>query len=489
MSGATDNRIDDHDVVERSPLAVLARVEEQRSSASGLVDHLLTVDERSTAAYETERIRVVLDQLGWMPLDALKQTALYKATRVRFDVDDRPKEQAELLAALREGDAALRLVGPLEQRLDGLVALIDEHLQPARLEIRSVRRFFAGRKRRRESSLAFARLEELVEDSETEQLADEMEAAYSGLSSPLEDQTLWDDYLERSVTYDGLLERSPLAVLACVDELRSSASGFLEHLHVVDKVDERATEAYEAERTRVVQNQLMEMPIDALKEASEGWLRLKHVRFAGFGTVAAVLAAGQHVLLSIPGVGQKTAAQVIAAARSVETALHNVTRVRFDVDGRPKEQTKLLAALREWEVIHRLVGPLEQRLDGLVAVIDEHLQPARREIESASRPFYGLRRESTPMFFRLVDLVEDSETALLVDEMWDVHSALSSQLTNRDLWDDYIARSVTYNGLLIEVSGQEPDEAASQGFLPEEIVERIRGFELEIGRASWRERV
>ena len=50
------------------------------------------------------------------------------------------------------------------------------------------------------------------------------------------------------------------------------------------------------------------------------------------------------------------------------------------------------------------------------------------------------------------------------------------------LWSDYLARPVTYNGLLIEVGGLDPDKEAGQGFLPAEIAEQVRVFPLDQSR-------
>lgn len=271
---------------------------------------------------------------------------------------------------------------------------------------------------------------------------------------------------------------TPQSVLALAKRLRSAASGFIDHLQAVDI---QAQQAYEAERSRVVQEQLARMPIDALRTASEGRLRLGAMEAAGLRTVADAQSAGYYGLQSIPGVGEKTATQVLAGALQIETALQDVTRVRFDVDGRPDEQTELLDALHRREVAHRLIDPLQERLDRLVAVIDEHFVPARLEARRVRRFFSGRQRKerSRAAFDRLVTLVSDDSTVLLTEEMADAQSTLSEHLSERALWDDYLSRSVAYNGYLIEVSGQGPDEEAAHGFLPEEIVETIRNFELD----------
>ena len=47
------------------------------------------------------------------------------------------------------------------------------------------------------------------------------------------------------------------------------------------------------------------------------------------------------------------------------------------------------------------------------------------------------------------------------------------------LWNDYLARPVTYNGLLIDVAELDPAREASQGFLPSDIAEQVRVLPLD----------
>ena len=234
------------------------------------------------------------------------------------------------------------------------------------------------------------------------------------------------------INHQDMVDEPPRAVLGRVEQLRSVASGLLDHLQAVGV---QAQQAYEAERTRIVQEQLARMPLDALKTASERRLRLGAMETAGLRTVAAVMAAGSYGLQSIPGVGEKTSVQALAAARQIETALHDVTRVRFDVDGRPDEQTKLLARLREWEVAHRLIDPLHERLDKAVAIIGERLGPARLETRRVRRFFSGRQRkeEARLAFERLAAMVSDASTVLLAQEMSNVQSGLSRRLAAQAL--------------------------------------------------------
>ena len=246
--------------------------------------------------------------------------------------------------------------------------------------------------------------------------------------------------------------------------------------------EDGAGSAYEAELRRIIREQLSRMPLDALRTASEGRLQLGAVRSAGIRTVAAVQGAGRYRLERIEGVGPKTSTQLIAAVHQVETALREATRVRFNVDSRPAEQTALLAALRAHEATCQNIEPLRPRLEAVARGIKTNIAAARLESRPVRRFFSGRRRkeEARAAFERLLALVSDPDTIKLNSEMAEVRQRLSGAPDGpTDVWDDYTARPVTYNGLLIEIGGLEPDSDASHGFVPEEIVEQIRAFDLD----------
>ncbi len=64
-----------------------------------------------------------------------------------------------------------------------------------------------------------------------------------------------------------------------------------------------------------------------------------------------------------------------------------------------------------------------------------------------------------------------------------LHAAQTAAAAKPDagwLWNDYLARPVVYNGLLIEVAGLAPDQDASRGFLPSDVAQRIHEYELDL---------
>ena len=79
----------------------------------------------------------------------------------------------------------------------------------------------------------------------------------------------------------------------------------------------------------------------------------------------------------------------------------------------------------------------------------------------------------------LIDLLNHPDTFSLTSEVSEVmHRLANLPAGPTHLWDDYEARPVIYNELLVEIGGLQPEEDASQGYLPNEIVERVNAFNL-----------
>ncbi|MGX1511391.1 MoxR-like ATPase [Streptomyces collinus] len=82
-----------------------------------------------------------------------------------------------------------------------------------------------------------------------------------------------------------------------------------------------------------------------MQGAIERRLRPGAVERAGFRTVRAVLDAGPHPMRQVPGVGQRTADQTLAAARQLAGAAGEAVAVHLDVDRNEPGTTALVGAL------------------------------------------------------------------------------------------------------------------------------------------------
>jgi SNF2-related domain len=246
---------------------------------------------------------------------------------------------------------------------------------------------------------------------------------------------------------------------------------------------EVARRAYEAVRDQVVAGALHVMPVDRLRDLIRGKVTFAPLIDAGLETVGAVLAAGPEALRRIPGVRRKTARRVMAAAAQLRESVSGATRVRIDPDARTAEQTALIAALRRYERARSaLKGP---DLSPLASEIGRRLDPAARGASRGAMLFTlsGAKRREARDALTELDAILSSKPVTTARKRLsraeaELEKAGKEQRVTR-LWNDYLARPVTYNGLLIDVAELDPAREASQGFLPADIVEHVRVLPLD----------
>jgi superfamily II DNA or RNA helicase len=246
---------------------------------------------------------------------------------------------------------------------------------------------------------------------------------------------------------------------------------------------EVARRAYAAVRDQIVADALGAMPVDRLRDLIPGKVTFAPLVDAGLETVGKVLASGAEALRRIPGVRRRTARRILAAASQMRESVEDGARVRIDPDARTPEQTALIAALRRYERSRSaLKGP---DLSPLASEIGRRLDPAAR---AASRrrmlfTFSGRKKQEARDALTELDAILSSKPVTMARKRLsraeaELEKAGKEQRVTR-LWNDYLARPVTYNGLLIEVAELDPAREASQGFLPADIAEQVRVLPLD----------
>ncbi|MFJ3136997.1 DEAD/DEAH box helicase [Streptomyces sp. NPDC086843] len=231
-----------------------------------------------------------------------------------------------------------------------------------------------------------------------------------------------------------------------------------------------------------VKRELDTIPVARLQDVTEGRLRLGNVEGGGLRTVGSVLEAGPYRLRQIPGVGQRTVDQMLAAARRLSEAVHETVAVHLDVDRPEPGTTALVMAL------HVLVeaGPEARRAVDRAAALSERLGPLLAEARPAAGRIRMLlagqekRARALAAVDEIRSLVEEAEQAglpgLLAQTSVDLLRGSPSDVA---AWVDFELRSAEYYSLLAEIAGRPPDTAAAEGFLPEEIAERVRTQHLD----------
>src|SRR6202012_5909247 len=152
-------------------------------------------------------------------------------------------------------------------------------------------------------------------------------------------------------------------------------------------------------------------------------------------------------------------------------------------DTRTPEQTALVAALRRYERSRSaLKGP---DLTPLASEIGQRLDRAAR---GASRrgmlfTFSGRKKlQARDALSELDSILSSKSVATAGKRLSRAEAELEKagkELRATRLWNDSLARPVTYNGLLIDVAELDPAREASQGFLPADIAEQGRVLPLD----------
>ena len=286
---------------------------------------------------------------------------------------------------------------------------------------------------------------------------------------------------------DDPIEAAPLragkAARAVVSDGRAVHDLIASVLAAPGEAREVARQAYEAVRDRTVADSLDAMPVDRLRDLVKKKVTFAPLIDAGLETVGQVLAAGAEEIGRIPGVRRRSAKRIVSAAVQLRESVKETIRVRIDPDARTPEQTALVAALRRYERARSaLKGP---DLSPLASEIGSHLNPAAR---GASRlrmlfTFSGQKKQEARDALTGLDAILNSKPVTTARKRLsraeaELEKASKEQRVTR-LWNDYLARPVTYNGLLIEVAELDPAREAGQGFLPADIAEQVRVFPLD----------
>lgn len=227
----------------------------------------------------------------------------------------------------------------------------------------------------------------------------------------------------------------------------------------------------------LARTELDAIPVARLKDLTEGRLRLGEVEKGGFRTVGQVLDAGSYRLRQLPGVGQQTADQTVAAARRIADAVRETIAVHIDVDRPEPRITTLVVALN----VLVEAGPEARRALDTAGTLTKRLGPPLADAAPTSgrlRMLLAGRAGRERALTALAEVRAVTEQADR-DEVPQLLAQASVDLLRRPDSEvaalvDFELRSAEYYGLLAELSGRAPDPAAAEGFLPDEVAERVR---------------
>jgi superfamily II DNA or RNA helicase len=240
--------------------------------------------------------------------------------------------------------------------------------------------------------------------------------------------------------------------------------------------------AYVDVRAEAVRRELAKIPVGRLRDTTEGRLRIGPLEDAGLTTVGHIHRLTHAELDRLPGMGEKSAKQAVAAAAQVAAAVADSVRVRVVLDPDDAVSTALLRPL------HRLV-----EVDRAAPAARRHARQMHTDLATVLAVARPARSQLWMTFARKARRAE-AITALATVERWLIwakSNAVGEGLSAADrllrrrlarpraVWSDFEQHSADYYGVLAEVVDRGLDVAASEGFLSDDIVARVRAQPLD----------
>ena len=235
-------------------------------------------------------------------------------------------------------------------------------------------------------------------------------------------------------------------------------------------------------RAEIVDRELADIPVSRLREVSDDRLRTGPLVDAGLTTVLDVERSTYEELDRLPGMGERSAKLAVAAAAQVAAAVADTVRVRIDYDPKDKVATSLLQPLQRIVEVDRS-APDARR----------HAEKVTNELSSALATAWPARSRwsmwFTPKHRRAEALaaLEDVERLLIWADANSIGPGLESADRimrrrfpgRRAVWRDFEQRSPEFYIALAEIVDHGLDVHASEGFLSEDVLERVRAQSLD----------
>lgn len=325
------------------------------------------------------------------------------------------------------------------------------------------RRIFSGRSRKDEAGQAAAYLISLHEQAVSTRLVTELEslAAWDtravpavGLPAVLDDTVGFSHRLGARAELVGRRE---------LDAAKTAIGAIDRALHRENEFRAAVNAAGNSVRQAEVRKLVAEMPVERLKDATSGQLRITALLDAGIRNVQQVLDQRARIR-SLPGVGETTGNRMVGAAQTIWQTTLDEMPVRIDIKNRSHATTKLLTTMRAWDAARSIRG----------ATADLAAADAVRPLLQSLGP-----RTSHVVVVPQARTVAALRAALATVERCGAVLDGGTDVPDGDPWDDFGARPADYYAMLAELGFLADDAEKSQGDLPAEIVDAVRELKLD----------
>jgi superfamily II DNA or RNA helicase len=276
--------------------------------------------------------------------------------------------------------------------------------------------------------------------------------------------------------------RETRELLARAAHAQAEAEAIVE---IVGSARAEVVEAYAIASEPQVWTAIGKMSIEAVKDTVDGRARLDALPAHGIYSVADVLRAGPQRLIGVPGIGEGTARRTIQAAEQLKRAARDSLQFRIDLDPKNPDITRLLRALARWGAVWQAAGVHEADAGRVAAELARQRPIAEPAATGRIRRLFmragdkADADDATRRVRALVDTVDSSGLLLAAGQARAVRTPKDKQV-----WRDFEQHSADYYGLLSQVVGLGGDVAASEGYLPADIVERVGAQQLDTSRLN-----
>ena len=253
---------------------------------------------------------------------------------------------------------------------------------------------------------------------------------------------------------------------------------------IVHAARQEVVTAHDVVRERQVWAAIEKMSIEAIKDIADGRARLDELPVHGFFSVADVLRAGPDRLTRVPGIGPGTAPKVIAAAERIRQAARDSHRFRIELDPTDAQTTRLLQALAVWAAVRHAGAARASEAAQFAEDLAADRPLAARAAAGRLRGLFVPGRErakANEAAGRIRQRLRDANSSGLLRAAQDIRNITVP--SPEQVWRDFERRSVEYYGLLgqaVRLGG----DAAAEGFLPADIVERVNAQPLDTSHLS-----
>lgn len=224
---------------------------------------------------------------------------------------------------------------------------------------------------------------------------------------------------------------------------------------------------------------LAALPLDAIRTATTGRITLAPLTDAGFERVGDVTRLTEAELRGVPGVGDATARAVVAAVDHLRRAAREQVRFRIALDPTDAPATALLQHLARHDTLRQAASGVRNDLFDLVTRLPAELETAR----PAGNPLVWLftggehRELALDAVGRLREIGERAEASGLAQRVDEIERV--ARLRPADPWPDFERRAADYYALLSEFVPSTAPVQATQGYLTDEVVQRVEGQALD----------